>query len=102
MASRSVSQVVISQVLLVALGAEGYCQPEKMQNVRVASLVLFGASENYSSGYISDSSERLPQRGGGQAGKVSMYVILMKGKCMQSSTCLFAEGSASHKEQELL
>ena len=49
----------------------------------------------------SDNSEKLLQRGRGE-GEASMYVALVKGECMQSSTYFFLKVSASHKEQSSL
>ena len=47
-----------------------------------------GQNEDYSVGdSLSDSSEKLLQSGGRES-KVSIYVILVKGKYMQSSTFL--------------
>ena len=49
-----------------------------------------GQNEDYSPGdSIPDSSEKLLQRDGG---KISIYVILVKGEYMQLSTYLFTEG----------
>ena len=51
--------------------------------------MLFGASENCSSGdSISDSSERLLLKG--REGKVSIYVSLVKGEYVQLRTFFFS------------
>ena len=70
-------------------------------------MFYLGQNEDYSLGdSISESSEKLLQRSGGGGGKVSMYVILVKGEYMQSSTYFLQKISASlvkvtasHKEQ---
>ena len=56
----------------------------------------WGQNKGYSSGdSISDSSEILLQRGK----REGMYVILVKGEYMQSSTYFLQKVSASHEEQ---
>ena len=58
-----------------------------MCNVRVLSYILLGQNEDYSPrDSISDSSEKLLQRG---RGKVSIHVIFMKGGYMQSSIYIY-------------
>ena len=73
--------------------------------LRVVRKFYLGQNENYSLGdSISDSSKKLLHSGGG---KVSTYVILLKGVCVPWSMCFFVwkvsgsfvRVSASHEEQ---
>ena len=82
-----------------------FCQLKKGTTWEFRVKFYLGQNEDYSLGdSILDSSEKLFQRGRGK--KVSIYVVLLKGEYIQSSTYFllktssnFIKIAASHQEQ---